>query len=408
MNFFENELQKRINPEISRNFKSYFWIENLSYLEEIYFQIESFFSFRPIKISIVGTNGKGSIAYFLSQLFYKEGYNVGLYTSPHLRNYRERILINLQQPTEEFLSNEYKDFLRFISNFKFKKNIFDQLTFFELLTIFSIFLFYKMNLKIHIYEAGLGGRLDATKIVNPDVVILTTIRLDHTKILGNLYSKILTEKLGILSKNTKKLLVLEPRLKNQIELYLEKHQIKTALYFYPNHQKKNIDYIENLKQASIFCYKNIIDKEPPSIELIPPLGRREIHKINNQYYCFDIAHNPSGVYFFLLSLKETFKDLDKENSNIFLAILKDRNYKHFFRLFNLTKLREIFEKPYILGFPEFAETKHYQYRIVNFNTIDEFKNWNHNKKYIILCGSSRLYEFYYKLTQNENIEKGSI
>lgn len=401
MNSFFYELQKRINPEISRNFESSFWIENLSYLEKIYHQIKSCFPFTPLKISIVGTNGKGSISYFLSQLFYNEGYSVGLYTSPHLRNYRERINVNLQQLTEEFLSKEYEEFNYFLNTFGLRKNTFEQLTFFELLTIFSIFIFYKMHLKIHIYEAGLGGRLDATKIAHPEVVILTPIRLDHTKILGNNYSKILREKLGILSKHTKKLFVIESRFKDQIESYIEQNHTKIQVYYYDN--IPNVDYIENFKKASIFCFQSITNQKPSRIVLKPPLGRREIHQTKNQYYCFDIAHNPSGVYFFLLSLKDAFKDLNKKNSNIFLGILKDRNYKHFFRLFYLTKLKNFLDEPFILQWPEFADPKNYKHKVILINTKDEFKKFNQNKKYIILCGSSRLYEFYYKLIHNENI-----
>ncbi|MFN3604320.1 MAG: hypothetical protein ACK4UJ_06400 [Leptonema sp. (in: bacteria)] len=401
MILFEKELEKRANPEKSRNFDTKHWIENLYYLKKIYSRIQSYFNCNPLKIGIIGTNGKGTTAYFLSQLFFSQENSVGLYTSPHLITYRERISVNMQIFSEEALSKEYNLFLEFLNKEvpEYPK-FFYNFSYFELLTIFTIFIFYKENLKIHIYEAGLGGRLDATKIVQAQIVILTYIRLDHTKILGGNYHKILHEKLGILSKKTKKLFVLENQFQNRIEKYTKEKQYKIDLYFFNNTKSSNYDYLEYLKSFAIFCYENINLKKSNLELLLYPKGRREIQFIENQYYCFDIAHNPSGVYYFLLSLKEKFKDLNPNNTNIFLGILKDRNYKHFFWLFRMTKLKNIFSKPLILNFPEFVHHNLEENQIYTFSTKKDFKKFNQNKKYIIICGSSRLYEFYLKLIEN--------
>lgn len=391
------ELNKRINPEKSRNFHTKFWEENLYLLRKIYNKIQKNFSIKPLKISVIGTNGKGTVAYFLAQLFQLEKKTTGLYTSPHLITYRERIKINLEILEEDLLSQKYNEFLKFLSReIPDYHNFFFQFTYFELLTIFTVYLFYEYNLEIQIYEAGLGGRLDATKIVEPEIVVLTYVRLDHTQILGNTYIKILQEKLGILSKKTKTLFVIEDKFKDQIQKYLKGNK-DLKIYFY--NQTKTWDYLENLENFSIFCFENMISKKKESYQLSYPQGRREIHQIGDQIFCFDIAHNLSGIYYFLLDLKNKFKDLNQKNSIVFIGILKDRNYKHFFRLFRFTKLKEFLLEPFILNFPEFIHSGIKEKQIYKATNKKEFLQFTKNKKYIIICGSFRLYEFYYNLIQ---------
>lgn len=402
MNSFYEELQKRINPEKSRNFNTKFWEENLYFLKKIYNKIQTYFSIKPLKISVIGTNGKGTVAYFLTQILQQEKKTTGLYTSPHLITYRERIKINLEILEEDLLSSKYNEFLKFLSSeIPDYHNFFFKFTYFELLTIFAIYLFYNYKLEIQIYEAGLGGRLDATKIVEPEIVVLTYVRLDHTKILGNTYTKILQEKLGILSEKTKTLFVIEDKFKNQIQKYLKDNK-DLKIYFYD--QTKKLDYLENLKNFSIFCFETMISKKKESYQLSYPKGRREIHQIEEQFFCFDIAHNLSGLYYFLLDLKDKFSDLNQKNSIVFIGILKDRNYKHFYRLFRFTKIKEFLSEPFILNFPEFIHSNIKDNQIFKATTKKEFLQYTKNKKYIILCGSFRLYEFYYNLIQKSNEE----
>jgi len=392
------ELDSRINPEKSRNFSSVYYLEHLEMLEEIYKIILKKFPTNPIKISIVGTNGKGSTGYFLSQLFYYNGFDCGYYSSPHLVSFTERILVNLKNYKENSLNNYYNDFIKEIINknnniIKYYKNF----TYFELLTIFTVYLFYRLNLKIHIYEAGMGGRFDATKIVCPDFVILTNVSLDHTKVLGNTIEKILNEKLGIMSKNTQILFVGDPQLKT----YLKKQTLKARIEYFESNNHF-INYLEYNKQFSFFCFNKIgeflkFNLPKKQIILKNPPGRLEIKNIYNKYIIFDVSHNTKGIYTFLNSLRKEFPDINKENTLLILGLLKDRSYKNIERLFSWTNLSLHYPFPYIPIKEEYIHNENIQK--LSFVELKDLKKLMNHKKYIIICGSFRLYEFYLNLVE---------
>ncbi|MEN8139105.1 MAG: folylpolyglutamate synthase/dihydrofolate synthase family protein [Bacteroidota bacterium] len=144
-------------------------------------------------IHIAGTNGKGSTAHMLSSVFQEAGYRTGLYTSPHLKDFRERIKINGQMIPEQ-------DVVDFVHNNKafFKKN---KLSFFEMTVGLAFDFFSKKEVDIAIIETGLGGRLDSTNVIKPLLSVITNIGLDHTKFLGESYEEIASEKAGIIKKN---------------------------------------------------------------------------------------------------------------------------------------------------------------------------------------------------------------
>lgn len=145
-------------------------------------------------IHIGGTNGKGSCSHTLAAVLQSAGYRVGLYTSPHLVNFRERIRINGEMISEEYITH-------FINN---NKNFLDSLSisFFELTTAMAFKYFADEKVDIAIIEVGLGGRLDSTNIIMPDLSIITNISLDHTHILGDTIPKIAFEKAGIIKPDT--------------------------------------------------------------------------------------------------------------------------------------------------------------------------------------------------------------
>jgi len=145
-------------------------------------------------VHIAGTNGKGSTAHMLSSILQESGYKVGLYTSPHLKDFRERIRINGKMITEQ----EVVDFV------KESKAIFEEmeLSFFEFTVAMAFDYFANQQVDIAIIETGLGGRLDSTNILNPELTIITNIGLDHTNLLGNTLEKIAVEKGGIIKENT--------------------------------------------------------------------------------------------------------------------------------------------------------------------------------------------------------------
>ncbi len=149
-------------------------------------------SFKTIHIG--GTNGKGSVSHILASILQAAGYKVGLYTSPHIIEFRERIRINGKKIKKQFVS-------RFVSS---HQSFFEKIkpSFFEISVFMAFKYFEEQNIDIAVVEVGLGGRLDTTNIINPLVSAITTIDLDHTDILGETKTHIAKEKAGIIKKET--------------------------------------------------------------------------------------------------------------------------------------------------------------------------------------------------------------
>lgn len=143
-------------------------------------------------IYVAGTNGKGSTSIFIASILQKAGYKVGLYTSPHLVKFNERIKINGEEISDETLVELTK---------KIRNNLEDlQPTFFEFTTSLAFLHFARNDVDIAIVEAGLGGRLDSTNVIMPELSVITNIDLDHTFYLGGTKEKIANEKAGIIKK----------------------------------------------------------------------------------------------------------------------------------------------------------------------------------------------------------------
>jgi dihydrofolate synthase/folylpolyglutamate synthase len=141
-------------------------------------------------IHVAGTNGKGSTSHMLASIFMEAGYKTGLYTSPHLKDFRERIKID----GKEIPQDAVVDFIARNRTF-FDEN---QLSFFEMSVGLAFDHFAKENVDIAIIETGLGGRLDSTNIITPLLSVITNIGIDHTQILGNTIESIAREKAGII------------------------------------------------------------------------------------------------------------------------------------------------------------------------------------------------------------------
>ena len=141
-------------------------------------------------IHVAGTNGKGSCSHSIAAILQTCGYKVGLYTSPHLVDFRERIRINGKCISEEYVVNLVEKELKFFEPL--------QPTFFELTTAMAFKYFSDMNIDIAVIEVGLGGRLDCTNIIQPELAIITNISFDHTQFLGDTLDKIAAEKAGII------------------------------------------------------------------------------------------------------------------------------------------------------------------------------------------------------------------
>lgn len=145
-------------------------------------------------VHVAGTNGKGTVSHTLASIFQECGYKTGLYTSPHLLDFRERIRINGKMIPEQNVIDFIGD-----NKEKFEEM---QLSFFEMATGMAFDYFAKEKVDIAIIEVGLGGRLDSTNVINPELSIITNISLDHVNMLGNTLAEIAVEKAGIIKPNT--------------------------------------------------------------------------------------------------------------------------------------------------------------------------------------------------------------
>jgi dihydrofolate synthase/folylpolyglutamate synthase len=145
-------------------------------------------------IHIAGTNGKGSVSHSLASILQEAGYKVGLYTSPHLIDFRERIRVNGIPVSEEYVIRTVEDFKHLNS-----KRIHPlSPSFFELTTALAFKYFAEEKIDIAVIEVGLGGRLDCTNIITPILSVITNISFDHTQFLGNTLAQIASEKAGII------------------------------------------------------------------------------------------------------------------------------------------------------------------------------------------------------------------
>lgn len=196
-------------------------------------------------VHIAGTNGKGSTSHMLASVFQEAGYKTGLYTSPHLKDFRERIRINGKKIPKSWVS-------RFIH---LHKNVFEEIhpSFFEMTVALAFDYFAKEKVDIAIIETGLGGRLDSTNIITPILSLITNIGLDHVHILGSTKREIAGEKAGIIKKNVP-VLIGETHPESQ-EVFLRKAQeTGSAIYFadqlfHENHVEQGalwlqVDYAE--------------------------------------------------------------------------------------------------------------------------------------------------------------------
>lgn len=145
-------------------------------------------------IHVGGTNGKGSTSHMLAAILQKAGYKTGLYTSPHLKDFRERIRINGKMAPKGFVTSFVKEQKKLINEI--------EPSFFEVTMAMAFAYFAQEEIDVAVIEVGLGGRLDSTNIIQPDLSVITNISLDHTNILGNTLTEIAFEKAGIIKPST--------------------------------------------------------------------------------------------------------------------------------------------------------------------------------------------------------------
>lgn len=168
-------------------------------------------------IHVAGTNGKGSVCHLLASALHSQGFKVGLFTSPHLIDYRERIKMNGEWITKDYVTCFVQTHQNYIA--------LHSLSFFELTTAMAFAYFEEYKVDYAVIETGLGGRLDSTNIISPMVSVITTIGLDHCDILGDTLSQIASEKAGIIKPNTPYILgEIAPMGLSSIYTYADKQQ----------------------------------------------------------------------------------------------------------------------------------------------------------------------------------------
>ena len=287
-------------------------------------------------LHIAGTNGKGSSSSMLASILQEAGYKVGLYTSPHLKDFRERIKINgIEIPEERVVSfiAAHKDFL-----------VTHQLSFFEMTVGLAFDYFAEEKVDIGVIEVGLGGRFDSTNIITPEVSLITNISKDHTDILGNTLPEIAFEKAGIIKKNTP--VVISEYQEETAPVFIKRAKEEKAPIVFANrlttdlttdlqgiYQEKNIkgviavtDFLkhqgwdisdENLKNGLLNVVKNTHLK-----------GRWQTLSTHPTVVC-DTGHNIGGLTYVMEQLKkQTYTQL-----HIVIGFVKEKDVKGVLELF---------------------------------------------------------------------------
>ena len=290
-------------------------------------------------VHVAGTNGKGSTSHMIASILQEAGYKVGLYTSPHLKDFRERIKINGNCVSKQFV-------IQFI---KSNKSFFESnsLSFFEMTVGMAFDYFAKKKVDIAIIEVGLGGRLDSTNIITPEVSVITNIGLDHTQFLGDTLIKIAKEKAGIIKENITVVIgetqneiipVFKEIAKNKnskitfadksiidsfdsdLKGTYQKHNIKTAIQAVRELNKRDFKISgSNIKSGLLKIIENT-----------KLLGRWQQLQSKPDVFC-DTAHNKEGLVYVLEQLQEQeYKQL-----HIVLGFVKDKNLDEIIKLFPL-------------------------------------------------------------------------
>ncbi|MDO9137054.1 MAG: folylpolyglutamate synthase/dihydrofolate synthase family protein [Lutibacter sp.] len=288
-------------------------------------------------IHVAGTNGKGSTSHMLASVLQEAGYKVGLYTSPHLKDFRERVKINGKRIKK-------MEVVQFIKNNKsfFEAN---NLSFFEMTVGLAFECFANHKVDVAVVEVGLGGRLDSTNIITPEVSVITNIGYDHMQFLGDTLPEIAFEKAGII--------------KNKVPVVIGEYQAETfpvfekiaseksAPLFLAANNKDNV-YTSDLKgsyqihniktvlqtievlksKGFVISEKNIKNGLLKVVKNTGLLGRWQILNDKPKVIC-DTAHNAEGLRYVLKQLQEeTFEQL-----HIVLGVVNDKDLKSVLPLF---------------------------------------------------------------------------
>ena len=278
-------------------------------------------------IHVGGTNGKGSTCAYLSSIIQESGYKVGLFTSPHFFDFRERIKVNNKKIEEDFIIKFIQENIELIEELN--------LSFFELSFGMSLYYFFEQKVDYAVIEVGLGGRLDATNIINPLLSVITNISYDHTEILGNTLEKIAYEKAGIIKKNTK--IIIGERDKKTQNIFIQKAEenfsdVIFASDYKTDFENSEIEYQNKNIRTAVQVSKNLNDQNINATSIKRGImnldsntdfyGRWTIINYNPKVI-FDSAHNESGFSY----LSQQLKKLNYDRLFIILSFVKGKDVK---------------------------------------------------------------------------------
>lgn len=285
-------------------------------------------------IHIAGTNGKGSTSHMLASILQEAGYKTGLYTSPHLKDFRERIRINGKRIGK-------KDVVDFVSK---NKSLFLQLemSFFEMSVAMAFDFFAKENVDIAVIECGLGGRLDSTNIIQPELAIITNIGLDHTQLLGDSLEKIAQEKAGIIKKDSP--IIIGRKQKETENIFKAIAKRKNAPIFFAKpennytsalqgiYQRENTNLVitairQLQKQNWQITEQNITNGLKYVIKNTHLQGRWQVLGQNPSVIC-DTGHNADGIKM----IAQQLQTLSYQKLHFVFGVVKDKDIDHILRL----------------------------------------------------------------------------
>ena len=243
-------------------------------------------------IHVAGTNGKGSVSHFIASILQEHGYKTGLYTSPHLKDYRERIKINGEKIPEQKV-------ISFVERYK---NDVDKIkpSFFEWSVGLAFDHFAEEKVDIAIIETGLGGRLDSTNVITPELSVITNITWDHMSLLGDTLEKIAAEKAGIIKPNRP--IVIGQSQDESKQIFIDKAKAENAqIYFADKHfhvLQAEVVYNHNPELMIKFQFKNGI-------------------KLNHVFEADRVLRSPLTGYYQLKNIATVLMAVDVLNSNGF-------------------------------------------------------------------------------------------
>ncbi len=301
-------------------------------------------------IHIAGTNGKGSTASIIESILIEHGFKVGLYTSPHLVRFNERIRINKKEISDEEIVYYTEKLRPYEERIKLK----DPVTFFDFTTAMAYLYFFDKKVDYAIMEVGLGGTLDSTNIVKrPELAIITNISKEHEQYLGNNIEDIAKEKAGIIKENIKVITGEEKEKPLEVikkiakernsKLFILKDCCKIennkdnfnyyGINYNFNDLKLNLLGIHQIKNASLAilsmevmdAFKLDKDKIKKALFNVKWQGRLEILK-NKPLFLIDGAHNPDGAKV----LRENLKTFKYKNLILIMSIMEDKDLEKIF------------------------------------------------------------------------------